>query len=108
MKFSSLILMALPAVALAKPAPTSSTTSSAPQPTGPPDPDLSICEKEAGSYAEYCPRCAPQCADREGDVYEMCLNSVFMTINSIQSQCWQHGGIDCRNQAVDRVCGPRE
>ncbi|KAI2620913.1 hypothetical protein GGS26DRAFT_296741 [Hypomontagnella submonticulosa] len=100
MRFTSIIALALPAVALAQSF-TTVTTSASPAPTGPPD--LSVCEEQAGGYADACPRCEPLC---EGSsAYEQCLYSVFSTINYYDSQCWQHGGSNCRGQAIDKVCG---
>ncbi|KAI8965465.1 hypothetical protein F5Y11DRAFT_292199 [Daldinia sp. FL1419] len=99
MKFAYIVALALPAVALAQLS--TPASSSAPAPSGPPD--LSICEKQAGPYADACPRCNPRC---EGSsAYEDCLYSMFSAINQIQSQCWQHGGNNCRDQAIDQVCG---
>ncbi|KAI4956225.1 hypothetical protein J4E91_000436 [Alternaria rosae] len=33
-----------------------------------------------------------------------CFYSTFFSINGVQSQCWQHGGNDCANQAAAAVC----
>ncbi|KAF4462712.1 hypothetical protein FALBO_10472 [Fusarium albosuccineum] len=94
MKFISLLYLALPALSLAQ-------TS-----TPAPEPDLSVCEEEAGGYARYCARCEPKCAAyREKESYAQCLYSVFTSVNYNDSQCWQHGGNDCANKAVDIVCG---
>ncbi|KAI1473359.1 hypothetical protein F4774DRAFT_415894 [Daldinia eschscholtzii] len=93
MKFASIVTLALSAVALAQ--------TSIPAPTGPPD--LSVCEKKAGTYADACPKCNPKCVGSAA--YEDCLYSVFSTINYIQSQCWQHGGNNCRDEAISQVCG---
>jgi hypothetical protein len=88
------------------PAPTPTTTSSAsPTPTAPttdPATLLAICEAH-GSYKEYCPRCLYRCAE-ETTYIDQCFQSVFMYIEKYDSECWQHGGHNCENQAVDRVC----
>lgn len=78
-----------------------------PSSTPAPIPDPAICEDEAGGYARFCPRCAPRCESSAGDLerYRMCLTSTFMMVNYYDSQCWQHGGRNCADQAVDRVCG---
>ncbi|KAI1656001.1 hypothetical protein F4813DRAFT_390985 [Daldinia decipiens] len=55
MKFASIVTLALPAVALAQTS--TPAVSDTPAPSG--SPDLSICEKQAGSYADACPRCNP-------------------------------------------------
>lgn len=76
------------------------TSSAAPAPTG----DAPVtCEDVAGSYADACPQCSHLC-EGESDP-AMCFNSVFGAVNGIQSDCWQHGGQNCRGQALDRVCG---
>ncbi|KAI5855555.1 hypothetical protein GGS23DRAFT_444548 [Durotheca rogersii] len=100
MKFASIVALALPAVALAQSL-TTSTISATPTPTGPPD--LTVCEEAAGSYADACPQCAPKCAT--SSAYAQCIYSVFSTVNYIQSQCWQHGGNNCRERALAQVCG---
>ena len=30
-----------------------------------------------------------------------------MIINAYDSECWQHGGWNCADQAVNKVCGPQ-
>ncbi|CAH0052450.1 unnamed protein product [Clonostachys solani] len=105
MKFTLAFLLALPALSLAQPVAVDepSTTSAVATPTA--TPDLSVCEEQAGGYSRYCARCEPLCAGRAGDVYAQCLFSVFTAVNYNDSQCWQHGGNDCANKAVDKVCG---
>ncbi|KAM0809653.1 hypothetical protein AB5N19_09999 [Seiridium cardinale] len=76
------------------------STTQAPTPT--PTTILEACEAEAGGYASYCPRCVYRC-ETSSEV-DMCFYSTFSTINYYDSQCWQHGGIDCANKAVDIVC----
>ncbi|KAI0844923.1 hypothetical protein F5Y00DRAFT_185825 [Daldinia vernicosa] len=99
MKFASIITLVLPAVALAQTS--TPAASDTPAPSGPPD--LSVCEKQAGPYADACPKCNPKCVG--SSAYEDCLFSVFSAINGIQSQCWQHGGNNCRDVAINEVCG---
>ncbi|KAI1463486.1 uncharacterized protein F4812DRAFT_463585 [Daldinia caldariorum] len=99
MKFASIVVLALPAVALAQTSSPASTD--IPTPTGPPD--LSVCKKQADTYADACPKCNPKCVG--SSAYENCLYSIFSTINYIQSQCWQHGGRSCREDAINQVCG---
>jgi hypothetical protein len=78
---------------------TSQTTTPTPTPTT----TIGICEAEAYGYKRYCTRCLSRCAN--GTTYlAQCFNSVFGTINYYDSQCWQHGGNDCANKAVDIVC----
>ncbi|RYP34080.1 hypothetical protein DL766_003173 [Monosporascus sp. MC13-8B] len=98
MKFTILAL-ALPAVAVAQPLVTPATET-APAPTGTAPTLKEICEEEAGSYADVCGRCLHRCENTS--VPNQCFYSTFMTINMIQSQCWQHGGRDCRNRAVSQ------
>ncbi|EMR66998.1 hypothetical protein MGN70_000285 [Eutypa lata] len=98
MKFAAILALALPGIALAQ----SSTSSSAtPEPTGPPD--LTVCEEQAGGYSDTCARCYHLCADSTNQA--QCFFSVYTAVNSIDSQCWQHGGNNCAGQAVDQVCG---
>ncbi|KAF2441609.1 hypothetical protein P171DRAFT_446464 [Karstenula rhodostoma CBS 690.94] len=87
------------------PTPTPTTSSAAPGPTGPttdPATLLAICQAQ-GSYKEYCPRCLDLCK-YETTYIEQCFYSIFGFINRYDSECWQHGGHDCANLAVDRVC----
>ncbi|KAI2463152.1 hypothetical protein F4781DRAFT_440873 [Annulohypoxylon bovei var. microspora] len=100
MKFPSAVFMGLFAVALAQ-SPTSTSTDITSRSTD--QPDLTTCKEQAGSYAEYCPRCEPKCAG--SSAYKQCLYNVFSSINSMQSQCWQHGGNNCKETAVNKVCG---
>ncbi|KAI2768759.1 hypothetical protein F4815DRAFT_450840 [Daldinia loculata] len=53
MKFASIIALVLPAAALAQIS--TPAVSDTPAPSGPPD--LSVSEKQAGPYADDCPRC---------------------------------------------------
>ncbi|OTA99389.1 hypothetical protein M426DRAFT_325195 [Hypoxylon sp. CI-4A] len=99
MKFAIIFALAFPAIALAQEA--DSTTSTPPAASGPPD--LSVCEKQAGPYADACPRCNSRCVD--SSAYEQCLTSVFTMVNSYQAQCEQQGGNNCKGQALDQVCG---
>ncbi|KAI7777602.1 hypothetical protein LA080_003379 [Diaporthe eres] len=105
MRFTSLLSLALPALAMAQSASTTlatSTTAAAPSAT----PDYeAICEEQAGSYADSCPQCLYRCI---GSAYvEQCYYSTFSAVNGIQSQCWQQGGQNCRGQALAAVCpGP--
>ncbi|KAH6649142.1 hypothetical protein BKA67DRAFT_382165 [Truncatella angustata] len=78
------------------------TSTTTPTPTPTPTTILEACEFEAGGYASYCPRCVSLCEDSSN--YGDCFWSVFYQINGYDSQCWQHGGIDCENKAVDKVC----
>ncbi|KAI1411636.1 hypothetical protein F5Y13DRAFT_165451 [Hypoxylon sp. FL1857] len=99
MKFASIFALALPAVALSQ----TVTTASSATPSSSGTPDLSTCEEQAGPYADACPQCEPKC---EGSsAYEQCLYSVFSNINYIESQCWQHGGQNCKGIAIAQVCG---
>ena len=67
---------------------------------------MAACEKEATSgYVEGCPRCIRLCANTDPQYLDMCFYSVFMQVNRWDSQCWQHGGIDCTHRAVDEICG---
>ena len=67
---------------------------------------MEACEAVMSSYQWACARCNSKCAGKGDDEwYEQCLHSVFMTVNYIDSQCWQHGGSNCGQQAVDQVCG---
>lgn len=87
------------------PTPTPTTSSAAPGPTGPvtdPATLLAICEAQ-GSYVRYCERCLYYC-QYETTYIEMCFNSIFGLLNRYDSECWQHGGIDCANRAADKVC----
>ncbi|KAH8692025.1 hypothetical protein BGW36DRAFT_431261 [Talaromyces proteolyticus] len=96
MKFTTVLLLALPAVSLAQTAPPT------PTPTG----NLTVCKQQAGPYAQFCARCEPQCNGRTGTAYSQCLYSVFSDINYIESLCEAHNGNNCENQSVDDVCGP--
>lgn len=60
-----------------------------------------------GSYNEFCPRCLSGCESRTPDIWGQCFYSIASTMNYYQSDCWQHGGRDCKNQAADKVC-PRK
>ncbi|RYP51021.1 hypothetical protein DL768_003605 [Monosporascus sp. mg162] len=102
MKFTTILVLALPAVAVAQPLVTTASEA-APDPTGTAPDLMEICEKEASSYADACGRCLHRCEN--SSVPDQCFYSTFMTINMIHSQCWQHGGQDCRNRAVSQVCG---
>ncbi|KAH6639792.1 hypothetical protein C7974DRAFT_389209 [Boeremia exigua] len=82
------------------PTPTSTTPTPTPTPMSPAA--LAACEAEAGGYKSYCERCAYRCTDEA--VYSGCFDNTFRTINYYDSQCWQHGGRDCENQAADIVC----
>ncbi|KEY73229.1 hypothetical protein S7711_10817 [Stachybotrys chartarum IBT 7711] len=86
------------------PSPTTTlvTSTMSATPTATPSTPAEWCASEAGGYVRYCPRCLYRCEDSA--VFGQCFYSVFLTINYYDSQCWQHGGIDCANQAVDRVC----
>ena len=94
---------------LGKPVPSSATstlvtvTSTSQTLTPTPTTVLEICEEEAGSYARYCPRCLYRCENATQNMSQ-CFYSTFFTINGVQSQCWQHGGNDCANQAAAAVC----
>ncbi|KAI1458572.1 hypothetical protein F4805DRAFT_423880 [Annulohypoxylon moriforme] len=92
MRFSAIISMGLFAVALAQ--------TSTPTPSG--QPDLTTCEEEAGPYADVCPKCLYRC--ESSSAKKDCFYSTFSVINSIESQCWQHGGSNCRDTAVNQVC----
>ncbi|KAI0836258.1 hypothetical protein F5Y06DRAFT_113016 [Hypoxylon sp. FL0890] len=99
MKFASVFTLILPAVALAQTATTTSSAAAASSGV----PDLSACEEQAGPYADACPQCEPKC---EGSsAYDQCLYSIFSNINYIESQCWQHGGQNCRGNAIAQLCG---
>ncbi|KAL1796842.1 hypothetical protein ACET3X_005382 [Alternaria dauci] len=76
-----------------------STPTTAPTPATP----LEVCEAEAGGYKRYCSRCLFRC-ENETKYMDQCFYSTFMVINSWDSQCWQHGGSDCANRAVDEYC----
>ncbi|KAH7311453.1 hypothetical protein B0I35DRAFT_438110 [Stachybotrys elegans] len=82
---------------------TSATTTTSPTPTSTPSTLAEWCASQAGGYVEYCPRCLYHC-EGETTWVGQCFWNVFSTINRYDSLCWQHGGIDCANQAVDRVC----
>ncbi|RYP42110.1 hypothetical protein DL767_000475 [Monosporascus sp. MG133] len=56
MKFTTILALALPAVAAAQPLVTTATEA-APAPTGTAPNLMEICEEEAGSYADVCGRC---------------------------------------------------
>ncbi|KAI1850413.1 hypothetical protein JX265_001374 [Neoarthrinium moseri] len=85
------------------PTPTSSSVISTTQkPTPTPTTILEACEAEAGGYADSCPRCLSHC-EGSSDL-GMCFYSVYSTVNYYDSQCWQHGGNDCANKALDIVC----
>ncbi|VUC25104.1 unnamed protein product [Clonostachys rosea] len=105
MKFTLAFLLALPAMSLAQPvaADEPSTTFAIATPTA--TPDLSVCEEQAGGYSSYCARCEHICAGETGDVYAICFLSVFSAVNYNDAQCWQRGGNDCANKAVDKICG---
>ncbi|RYO27909.1 hypothetical protein AA0113_g3305 [Alternaria arborescens] len=81
----------------------SSVTSASQTPTPTPTTSLEICEAEAGGYKRYCPRCLSRC-ENETKYMDQCFYSTFLAINSWDSQCWQHGGSDCANRAVDEYC----
>ncbi|KAF2972350.1 hypothetical protein GQX73_g1359 [Xylaria multiplex] len=99
MLFATLLALAAP-LAAALPQATSTTSSPAPSQTL----DLeAICESQASSYKAYCPRCLHNCAT--SSYPEQCYYSVFFTVNGIQANCEARGGIDCRNKAIDQVCG---
>ncbi|KAI0121074.1 hypothetical protein BJ170DRAFT_644754 [Xylariales sp. AK1849] len=85
------------------PTPTSSTVVSTTQsPTPTPTTVLGSCEAEAGGYSDHCPQCIYRCED--SSEVATCFESVFSTINYYDSQCWEHGGTDCENKAVEIVC----
>ncbi|KAI0543449.1 hypothetical protein F4679DRAFT_590456 [Xylaria curta] len=99
MQFATLLAFAVPLVA-ALPQATPTTSSVAPSSTA----DLeAICEAQASSYKDSCPQCLHNCAT--SSVPDQCYYSVFFTINGIQSQCEAQGGNNCRNYAVNAVCG---
>ncbi|GAP90005.1 hypothetical protein SAMD00023353_4300390 [Rosellinia necatrix] len=99
MQFTTVLALALPLVA-ALPQATPTTSVAAPSST----PDLeATCEAQASSYKDACPRCLHNCADSAYP--DQCYYSVFFTINGIQADCQAHGGVDCRNKAIDMVCG---
>ncbi|CRG90628.1 hypothetical protein PISL3812_07672 [Talaromyces islandicus] len=118
MKFTAAFLLALPAMALAKhahsssaiPTPSSSAIphpSSTPVPSSTPTPSpdaISVCKSQAGPYTQYCAQCLSQCSSRTGEAQEQCYYSVFMTINYIESECEAMNGYNCAGQAVDNVC----
>ncbi|KAI0880924.1 uncharacterized protein GGS22DRAFT_192761 [Annulohypoxylon maeteangense] len=93
MQFSAIISMGLFAVALAQ--------TSTPTPSGPPD--LTTCQEEAGPYADACPKCNSKCENSSAK--SECFNSLFTAVNYVESQCWQHGGSNCKSVAVNQVCG---
>ncbi|RYP82291.1 hypothetical protein DL770_005629 [Monosporascus sp. CRB-9-2] len=103
MKFTTILALALPAVVVAQPLATT-VTEVTPAPTGTAPSLMEICEEEAGSYADVCGRCLHRCESTS--VPDQCFYSTFMTINMIQSQCWQRGGQDCRNRAVSQRTTP--
>ncbi|KUI67139.1 hypothetical protein VM1G_02579 [Cytospora mali] len=97
MRLTALLSLALPAVALAQ----NATTTSSATPSATPDYEA-ICESQAYGYADYCPQCLSQC---EGSAYaEQCYYSVFTAINEIESDCEAHSGWNCEQTAVDDVC----
>ncbi|KAK6857297.1 hypothetical protein PG990_010859 [Apiospora arundinis] len=93
----------------ASPTPSSTTfiTSSTAAASATPSSALEVCMGQMGSYKEFCPRCLPNCEKREPSVWEQCFYSQAFTMNYYQSDCWKHGGPDCKNQAADKVC-PRK
>ncbi|KAI1125210.1 hypothetical protein F5Y10DRAFT_13329 [Nemania abortiva] len=99
MQFATVLALALPLVA-AIPQATPTTSTVAPSAT----PDLlAICESQAYGYADACPQCLHNCATSAYP--EQCYYSVFFTVNGIQSDCEAHGGNNCRNLALNEVCG---
>ncbi|KAH8645715.1 hypothetical protein BX600DRAFT_477875 [Xylariales sp. PMI_506] len=88
------------------PPPTSTTTTTtptqSPTPTPTPTTALEACLAQAGGYSSYCPRCVANC--QSSTDWTDCFYSVFFTINEYDSDCWEHGGVDCANQAADIVC----
>ncbi|KAI8628587.1 hypothetical protein F5Y19DRAFT_106510 [Xylariaceae sp. FL1651] len=98
MQFATLFALALPLVA-AVPQATTTTTAAATSST----PDLeTICEAQAGPYADACPQCLQRCAT--SSVPDECYYSVFSTVNYIESVCEAQGGNNCRNLALNEVC----
>ncbi|KAI1173909.1 hypothetical protein F4777DRAFT_416760 [Nemania sp. FL0916] len=99
MQFAPLLALALPLVAAI---PQASTTTSSVAPSSTPD-LLAICQAQAGPYADACPQCLHNCATSAYP--DDCFYSVFFTVNGIQSDCEAHGGPNCRNIALNDVCG---
>lgn len=66
---------------------------------------MQICE-DIGSYKEYCPRCYHNCAEETKYIRD-CFESTFALVSRLDSECWEHSGIDCTNKAVDEICGVR-
>ncbi|KAI1164224.1 hypothetical protein F5B18DRAFT_650936 [Nemania serpens] len=99
MQFATFLALALPLVA-ALPQATPTTSSAAPSAT----PDLlAICESQAYGYQDACPQCLHNCATTAYP--EQCYYSVFFTVNGIQANCEARGGNNCRNIALNQVCG---
>ncbi|RWA12958.1 hypothetical protein EKO27_g2143 [Xylaria grammica] len=100
MQFATFLALAAPLVAALPQADPTTTSPAAPSQTA----DLeAICESQASTYKDSCPRCLHNCA--ASSYPEQCYYSVFFTINGIQADCQAHSGIDCRNKAIDQVCG---
>ncbi|KAI3337614.1 hypothetical protein HD806DRAFT_529176 [Xylariaceae sp. AK1471] len=99
MQFTTVLALVLPLVA-ALPQEATSTTS-APATSSTPDLEA-ICESQASSYADACPRCLYRCTT--SSVPDQCFYSTFFAVNGIQADCEQHGGSNCRNLALNDVC----
>ncbi|KAK8071506.1 hypothetical protein PG997_011709 [Apiospora hydei] len=83
----------------------SSTTVATPTPTPTFSTPLEACLATTnGAYEGACPRCLSLCEKEQPAAWSNCFDSVFMMINGWDSQCWQHGGSDCGNRAVDTYC----
>ncbi|KAF4982760.1 hypothetical protein FZEAL_1661 [Fusarium zealandicum] len=91
MKFISIVALVLPAMAAAQ--------SSAP-------PNFN-CQTQAGSYAEYCGRCAHKCGvDADTQSQKDCFRKVFTKVNGAQAGCQARGAKNCQERAINYVCGP--